>query len=61
MAPARQLHGDQTVEVKVFHGDADKAIATAVHANIAHGLPLTLAASQTSQTVESRLWRRHCS
>lgn len=40
---AAQLRGDRTVEVEFFDGDADEAFVMAVRANIAHGLPLTLA------------------
>jgi ParB-like chromosome segregation protein Spo0J len=40
---AARLRGDQSVEVTFFDGDADEAFVAAVRANIAHGLPLTLA------------------
>jgi ParB-like chromosome segregation protein Spo0J len=40
---AAQLRGDRRVEVEFFDGDADEAFVAAVQANVAHGLPLTLA------------------
>jgi hypothetical protein len=40
---AAQLRGEPTVEVQFFDGDDDEAFAAAVQANVAHGLPLTLA------------------
>lgn len=40
---AAQLRGESTVEVSFFDGDAQQAFMAAVAANIAHGLPLTLA------------------
>jgi ParB-like chromosome segregation protein Spo0J len=40
---AAQSRGDDTIEVKFFDGDAEEAFVAAVRANIAHGLPLTLA------------------
>jgi hypothetical protein len=40
---AAQLRGDCSVEVEFFDGDADEAFVAAVRANVAHGLPLTLA------------------
>jgi hypothetical protein len=40
---AAQLRGDRTVKVQFFDGDAYGAFVAAVRANVAHGLPLTLA------------------
>jgi hypothetical protein len=40
---AARLRGEQSVEVRFFDGGADEAFIAAVLANIAHGLPLTLA------------------
>lgn len=40
---AAQERGDRTIEVEFFDGDADEAFVAAVRANVAHGLPLTLA------------------
>jgi DNA-binding CsgD family transcriptional regulator len=40
---AARLRGEQKVEVEFFEGDEDEAFVAAVRANIAHGLPLTLA------------------
>lgn len=40
---AAALRGEDSVEVEFFDGDAAEAYIAAVRANIAHGLPLTLA------------------
>ncbi|NED99840.1 ParB N-terminal domain-containing protein [Phytoactinopolyspora halotolerans] len=40
---AAQLRGEHTVRVRLFHGDESAAFVLAVRANIAHGLPLSLA------------------
>ena len=40
---AARLRGDAIVGVRFFDGDADEAFVAAVKANVAHGLPLTLA------------------
>jgi ParB-like nuclease domain len=40
---AAELRGDDSVEVMFFDGDAEEAFVAGVRANIAHGLPLTLA------------------
>jgi ParB-like chromosome segregation protein Spo0J len=40
---AAQLRGDETIDVEFFDGSEDEAFIVAVRANIAHGLPLTLA------------------
>jgi hypothetical protein len=40
---AAQLRGEPMVEVQYFDGDNDEAFVVGVKANVAHGLPLTLA------------------
>jgi ParB-like chromosome segregation protein Spo0J len=40
---AARLRGEQEIEVRFFDGDENTAFVLAVRANIAHGLPLTLA------------------
>ncbi|MFC3514272.1 ParB/RepB/Spo0J family partition protein [Amycolatopsis halotolerans] len=40
---AAELRGCSTVEVRFFDGSEDEAFVKAVQANVAHGLPLTLA------------------
>jgi hypothetical protein len=40
---AARLRGQTMVEVRFFDGDAGEAFVAAVKANVAHGLPLTLA------------------
>jgi hypothetical protein len=40
---AAHLRGEQTIRVRFFDGDEDEAFIAAVRANVAHGLPLTLA------------------
>jgi hypothetical protein len=40
---AARLRGHATVEVHFFDGDEDESFVAAVKANVAHGLPLTLA------------------
>lgn len=40
---AAQARGQETVEVQFFDGGAEEAFVRAVEANVAHGLPLTLA------------------
>ncbi len=40
---AAQLRGDTTIAVRFFDGTEDEAFLVAVHANIAHGLPLRIA------------------
>lgn len=40
---AAKLLGRETIDVQFFDGDEDEAFVRAVQANIAHGLPLTLA------------------
>lgn len=40
---AAQLRGDTTIEVRFFDGGDDDAYVVAVRANIAHGMPLSLA------------------
>ncbi|HKT03928.1 MAG TPA: ParB N-terminal domain-containing protein [Rugosimonospora sp.] len=40
---AAELRGDQTIEVEFFDGPDEEAFIAGVRANIAHGLPLTLA------------------
>jgi hypothetical protein len=39
---AAQLRGDATIAVRFFDGTEDEAFLVAVHANIAHGLPLKI-------------------
>jgi ParB-like chromosome segregation protein Spo0J len=40
---AARLRGDETIEVRFFDGTEQEAFVLAVRANIAHGLPLSLA------------------
>jgi ParB-like chromosome segregation protein Spo0J len=40
---AAKLRGDTSIEARLFDGDDDEAFMLAVRANVAHGLPLTLA------------------
>ncbi|MFI6173281.1 ParB/RepB/Spo0J family partition protein [Nocardia sp. NPDC051052] len=40
---AAQLRGNDTIEVQLFDGSQDDAFVRAVEANVAHGLPLSLA------------------
>ncbi|MGV9293039.1 ParB/RepB/Spo0J family partition protein [Amycolatopsis sp. NPDC003676] len=40
---AAKLRGEETVAVRFFNGSADSAFVEAVRANVAHGLPLSLA------------------
>jgi ParB-like chromosome segregation protein Spo0J len=40
---AARLRGDTEIEVRFFDGDEDEAFVLSVRANMAHGLPLTLA------------------
>jgi ParB-like chromosome segregation protein Spo0J len=47
---AAQQRGEQTVEVQFFDGDENEAFAAAVQANVAHGLPLTLADRKAAAT-----------
>jgi DNA-binding CsgD family transcriptional regulator len=47
---AAELRGDQTIDVEFFDGPEDDAFIAAVRANIAHGLPLTLADREAAAT-----------
>lgn len=40
---AAQLRGEETIRARLFDGDDDAAFVIAVEANVAHGLPLSLA------------------
>jgi ParB-like chromosome segregation protein Spo0J len=40
---AAQLRGEQEIEVRFFDGDDNDAFVLGVHANVAHGMPLSLA------------------
>lgn len=53
---AAELRGDQEIEVNFFDGDEESAFILGVQANIAHGLPLSLA-DRTAATV--RILRCH--
>jgi hypothetical protein len=55
---ATRLRGERNVEVQFFDGDENEAFAAAVHANIAHGLPLTLADRQAAANRIIR-WQPH--
>ena len=45
---ATQLRGDKSIAVKFFEGSEAEAFALAVHLNVTHGLPLTLAERKTA-------------
>ena len=47
---AARMLGEPMVEVRFFDGDDDEAFIAAVRANIAHGLPLTLADRKAAAT-----------
>jgi DNA-binding CsgD family transcriptional regulator len=47
---AAELRGDRTIDVEFFDGPEDDAFIAAVRANIAHGLPLTLADREAAAT-----------
>lgn len=45
---AAALRGDQVIRARLFAGDAEVAFRLAVHANVTHGMPLTLADHTTA-------------
>jgi hypothetical protein len=45
---AAMLNGEKSIEVRFFDGSGDDAFVAAVRANIAHGLPLSLADRQAA-------------
>jgi transposase-like protein len=47
-AEAARRRGDRTIHARLFRGDQEVAFRLAVHANVTHGLPLTLADRTTA-------------
>lgn len=43
-----QWHGQETIDVRFFHGSCQEAFRLAVKTNVAHGLPLTLTDRQAA-------------